>query len=238
MIRVVKLKPILAVLCIAFLSFMLCFSFNYIAKASKNSEYFKYTIVIDAGHGGWDGGTVGVKTGITEAEINLKISKKLKEYLSDFGFNVVLTRNNEDALGKNKTLDMEKRKQIINRVNPFAVISIHTNSFTDSSQFGTQVFYKQNNENSLNLATSIQEQMKLHLPNARDNANFGDYYMLECSNAISCIVECGFLSNENDESLLTDESYRNNVAYSIYSGIVKYLICNSSNQIAETKTNN
>ena len=238
MIRVVKLKPILAVIFIAFLSFMLCFSFNYIAQASKNSDYFKYTIVIDAGHGGWDGGTVGTKTGITEAEINLKISKKLKEYLSDFGFNVILTRNTNDALGKNKVEDMEKRKKIIDRANPFAVISIHTNSFTDSSEFGTQVFYKKDDENGKNLATSIQDQMKVHLSNARESANFGDYYMLECSNAISCIVECGFLSNENDESLLTKENYRNDVAYSIYSGVVKYLICNSSTQITETKTNN
>ena len=228
MIRVVKLKPILGVMAITFLSFILCLSFNYIASASKNNEYFKYTIVLDAGHGGWDGGCVGTTTGVTEAEINLQITKKLKEYLTNFGFNVVLTRNGDDALGKDKTSDMEKRKQIINRVNPFMVISIHANSFTDSSEYGTQTFYKQNNEKSKELADSIQEQMKVHLSNARENSNHGEYYMLECSSAISCIVECGFLSNSNDEELLNDEEYRNNVAYSIYSGIVKYLICSGS----------
>lgn len=230
MIRVVKLKPILAVMAIAFVSFLLCLSFNYIAIASKNNEYFKYTIVLDAGHGGWDGGCVGTKTGVTEAELNLKITKKLKEYLSNFGFNVILTRSGNDALGKDKQSDMEKRKQVIERVNPFMVISIHANSFTDSSEYGTQTFYEVDDEKSKVLADAIQEQMKINLSNARENSNHGEYYMLECSNAISCIVECGFLSNENDENLLNQEEYRNDVAYSIYSGIVKYLVCSGIQQ--------
>lgn len=224
MIRVVKLKPVLGVICVAVLSFLLCFSFNYIAKASKSSEYFKYTIVIDAGHGGWDGGCVGATSGITEAELNLKVAKKLKEYLSDFGFNVIMTRSGNDALGKDKISDMEKRKEIIDRVNPTMVVSIHMNSFSDSKEFGTQVYFEQGDEKGEALATSIQQQMKLLLSNARENANHGEYYILECSNAISCIVECGFLSNQNDEQLLNTEEYRNNLAYSIYSGIVKYLI--------------
>lgn len=224
MIRVVKLKPILAVMCIAFLSFLLCLSFNYISVASKNSEYFKYTIVLDAGHGGWDGGCVGVNTKITEAEVNLKITKKLKEYLSNFGFNVILTRSGNDALGKNKQSDMQKRKDIINRVHPFMVISIHANSFSDSSEFGAQAFYEVDDLDSKGLADAIQDQMKVHLANARENSNHGEYYMLECSNALSVIVECGFLSNPEDEAMLNNEEYRNNIAYSIYSGIVKYLI--------------
>lgn len=233
MIRVVKLKPILGIICIVIFSFVLCFSFNYIANASKNSDYFKYTIVLDAGHGGWDGGTTGTATGVTEAELNLEVTKLLEEYLSDFGFNVVLTRNGKDSLGKDKLSDMEKRKQIINRVNPTMVVSIHMNSFSDISQCGTQAFYTYGNAESEKLATSIQSQMKLLLENARENANHGEYYILECSDATSCIVECGFLSNPNDEALLNTKEYKQNLAYSIYSGIVKYLITSSTNIVEE-----
>ena len=224
MIRVIKLKPILAVIFIAIFSFLLCFSFNYIAKASNDSTYHTYTIVLDAGHGGWDGGCIGSTTNITEAELNLDVTKKLKEYLSDFGFNVVLTRTNNQALGKDKVSDMEKRKKIIDRVNPNMVVSIHMNSFTNGSERGTQAFYSEQSNSGKILAESIQGQMSSMLENARDNANHGEYYMLECSRATSVIVECGFLSNVEDETLLNNDEYRSRLAYSIYSGIVKYLI--------------
>lgn len=229
MIRVINLKPIIGIICIVVFGFILCFSFNYIAKASKDSKYFKYTIVLDAGHGGFDGGCVGKTTNVTEAELNLEVTKLLAEYLKDFGFNVVLTRSGKDALGKDKVADMEKRKGIINRVNPIMVVSIHMNSFTDPSESGVQTFYKENNVESQALAQSIQAQLQLSIENARESANHGDYYILDCSNATSCIVECGFLSNPNDEKLLNNKDYKKNLAYGIYSGIVKYLITSSAN---------
>ena len=223
MIRVIKLKPIIGIIIVVITSFVLCMCFNYIATATV-SEYFKYTIVIDPGHGGWDGGTIGAASGVTEAELNLKVSKLLKKHLENFGFNVILTRTSNTALGKNKVADMAKRKEIIESSRPIAVVSIHMNSFSDPSECGTQAFFEENDENSKILATSIQDQMKNLLPNARENANHGEYYILECSDITSCIVECGFLSNPNDEKLLNDSEYQNELAYSIYSGIVKYLI--------------
>lgn len=223
MIRVVKLKPIIGIICVVVLSFVLCMSFNYIANASV-SEYYKYTIVLDAGHGGWDGGCTGTATDVTEAELNLEVTKILKEYLEDFGFNVILTRSDSDALGKDKISDMEKRKEIIDKVSPTMVVSIHMNSFTDPSECGTQAYFEVDDIEGEKLASSIQDQMKLLLPNAREHANHGEYYILECSDTVSCIVECGFLSNPNDEALLNTEDYRESLAYSIYSGIVKYLI--------------
>lgn len=229
MIRVVKLKPILGIMFVVFLSFLFCLSFNYLASASKNSTFYKYTIVLDAGHGGIDGGCVGTNSGITEAELNLEVTKNLQDYLENFGFNVVLTRNGKDSLAKEKVADMEKRIDIINKVSPLMVVSIHMNSFSDQSQYGTQVYYENGDDPSQFLAESIQEQMTVHLPNARQNANHGEYYILEHTSAISCIVECGFLSNENDEALLLSEDYRKDLSYSIYSGIVKYLV--TSNQI-------
>lgn len=223
MIRVIKLKPIIGIICVVVFSFILCLSFNHIANASV-SEYYRYTIVIDPGHGGWDGGSIGTATEITEAELNLKVSKILKKYLENYGFNVILTRSSNLALGKNKVEDMEKRKQIIEKYNPTMVVSIHMNSFTDPSEYGTQAYYEDGDKSSKLLADSIQSQMTTILSNAREFANHGEYYILECSNIPTCIVECGFLSNPNDEALLNNEDYREKLAYSIYSGIVKYLI--------------
>jgi N-acetylmuramoyl-L-alanine amidase len=208
----------------------LCLSFNHIANASV-SEYFRYTIVIDPGHGGWDGGTVGSTSKVTEAELNLKVSKILKKYLENYGFNVILTRTSNLALGKNKIDDMEKRKQIIEKYNPTMVVSIHMNSFTDINEYGTQAYYENGDESSKLLADSIQSQMTKVLPNAREFANHGEYYILECSTIPTCIVECGFLSNPNDEALLNSEDYREKLAYSIYGGIVKYLIATEINII-------
>ena len=223
MIRVIKLKPIIGIICVVIISFVLCLSFNYIANASV-SEYYRYTIVIDPGHGGWDGGSVGTATGVTEAELNLKVSKILKKYLENYGFNVILTRTSDISLGKNKIEDMEKRKRIIEKYNPTMVISIHMNSFTDPSECGTQAYFEKGDNNSKLLADSIQSQMNVILPNAREFANHGEYYILECSDIPTTIVECGFLSNPNDEALLNTDEYRDKLAYSIYSGIIKYLI--------------
>ena len=223
MIRVIKLKPIIGIICVVIISFVLCLSFNYIANASV-SEYYRYTIVIDPGHGGWDGGSVGTATGVTEAELNLKVSKILKKYLENYGFNVILTRTSDISLGKNKIEDMEKRKRIIEKYNPTMVISIHMNSFTDPSECGTQAYFEKGDNNSKLLADSIQSQMNVILPNAREFANHGEYYILECSDIPTTIVECGFLSNPNDEALLNTDEYREKLAYSIYSGIIKYLI--------------
>ena len=223
MIRVIKLKPIIGIICVVIISFVLCLSFNYIANASV-SEYYRYTIVIDPGHGGWDGGSVGTATGVTEAELNLKVSKILKKYLENYGFNVILTRTSDISLGKNKIEDMEKRKRIIEKYNPTMVISIHMNSFTDPSECGTQAYFEKGDNNSKLLADSIQSQMNVILPNAREFANHGEYYILECSDIPTTIVECGFLSNPNDEALLNTDEYREKLAYSIYSGIIKFLI--------------
>ena len=223
MIRVIKLKPIIGIICVVIISFVLCLSFNYIANASV-SEYYRYTIVIDPGHGGWDGGSVGTATGVTEAELNLKVSKILKKYLENYGFNVILTRTSDISLGKNKIEDMEKRKRIIEKYNPTMVISIHMNSFTDPSECGTQAYFEKGDNNSKLLADSIQSQMNVILPNAREFANHGEYYILECSDIPTPLVECGFLSNPNDEALLNTDEYREKLAYSIYSGIIKYLI--------------
>lgn len=186
------------------------------------------TVVLDAGHGGIDGGSVGVSTGITEKELNLIYAKKVEKYLKAFGITVVQTRNNLDGLydstSKNlKESDMQKRASIISKVNPQAVISIHMNKYSDKSQKGAQVFYNEENNLSINLANCIRDELVKSINNARPLTLAGDYFMVKCSSCPSVIVECGFLSNPDEENLLQQESYQNKLAYSIFIGIVRYL---------------
>lgn len=187
-----------------------------------------YTIVIDAGHGGPDPGSIGYKTKVLESDLNLKISKMLKEKLEDAGINVVLTRNSDMALAEGrgkafKKRDMELRRNIIKETRPNMVISIHQNSFTNHTLKGAQVFYDKNSEISKTIAECIQASFKSNLDNANKCTSPGDYYMLKCSAAPSIIVECGFLSNAEEEQLLLSNSYQQKIVNSIFLGIMNFL---------------
>lgn len=186
-----------------------------------------YTIVIDAGHGGIDGGSVGKTTGKDENFLNLEYSKTFKKILESYNFNVIMTRSDLNGLyditaTNKKKSDMEKRKEIILNSNADLVISIHMNSFPLKSSKGAQCFYKSNDISSQTLASSIQEIFVKTLPNAKNSANTGDYFILNCSNIPSVIVECGFLSNAEEERLLVTEDYRNTVCTSIFIGILNF----------------
>ena len=187
-----------------------------------------YTLMIDAGHGGADGGTVGVTTGITESELNLKYAQKLTEYLENFGITVVNTRETMDGLYDEfdenyKQNDMQKRSDIINSSNAQLVLSIHMNKFTSSSENGAQVFFKEGSADSEKMATSIKTMLKANFENARELVLAGDYYILNCTDITGVIVECGFLSNPTEEQNLQNEEYMNKMCYSIYAGIINYL---------------
>ena len=187
----------------------------------------KYTVVIDAGHGGIDGGSVGKTTNVTEASLNLEYAICLKEMLSDYGFKVVMTRNDEnglyDPLASNKKKDdMKKRKKIVENSNADFVISIHMNSY-DSTSKGAQVFYGENDESSQALAGNIQKYFLKYLKDARKEIKVGDYYILNAIKSPSVLVECGYLSNPTEEKLLQTEEYKKEVCYSILLGIIEYL---------------
>ena len=199
----------------------------FIAKTAKASTYIS-TIVIDAGHGGIDGGSIGY-SGTIEKDINLEYSKTLKSMCSEFGFKVVMTRSNDSglyspfAVNKKKD-DMKKRKQIIERAKPDIVISIHMNSTKGNTSRGAQVFYNKENEHSIKLANSIQKQFQDKLIKPRKTSQSGDYYIINCTPYPSVIVECGFLSNKEEEKLLLTNDYKNNVCYSILCGIIYYMV--------------
>ena len=109
------------------------------------------------------------------------------------------------------------------------LISIHQNSFSTLSEKGAQAFYESTNELSINLSKSIQSQLINSLPNARENSNKGDYYLLKNKQIPCSIVECGFLSNPDEESLLITEEYQQKVAYAIFCGVINYINTYESN---------
>lgn len=197
-----------------------------IARASVRPK-LKYTIVIDAGHGGRDGGSIGVN-GSIEKELNLDYAKSLQKLLSKSGVKVIMTRNSDNGLysesADNKKLsDMRKRRDIINNACPDLVISVHMNSFPLDSCKGAKTFYQIGSEASFNAAKSIQNSLCYYIPNASKTIGAGDYYILNCTKYTSVLVECGFVSSPEEEKLLQSESYREEFVYSIYRGIMLYL---------------
>lgn len=238
----IKLKAVIAFILSLALSFATSI-FIYRSINATTTPKLNYTIVLDAGHGARDAGCSGVNTGAKESDINLEITLKLKTYLENFGFNVVLTRKDDSPLysanAKNcKKEDMEKREQIIKEAKADLVISIHQNSFPELTEKGAQCFFNPENESSYKLSNCIQTQLIKQIENARKAPNKGDYYILNITNDLPIsIVECGFLTNPDEEVLLCDSTYQNKLAYAIMCGIVDYFgIENTSSQLNDYYT--
>ena len=187
-------------------------------------------IVIDAGHGGVDGGVVGKSTGVKESDLNLEISYLLKDALTDMGFDVVLTRKTDAGLYGAATKgfkkrDMQKRKEIINECDPALIISIHQNYYPAQKYRGGQVFYRASHTRGESLAKAIQEQLNAlyEKEGAKPrSAMTGDYFLLNCTEAPSVIVECGFLSNAKDEELLCDKVWKRKLVSAIAGGVTAF----------------
>lgn len=186
------------------------------------------SIVLDAGHGGIDPGKVGVNN-VLEKDINLSIVLKLKELLEKHGFTIYLTRDSDQLLApanstSQKKEDMIARTEMVKEINPFFTVSIHQNSFPDSSVSGPQVFYYKDSMESATMAQVIQDVMNQQLEpvkNREPQAN-ANYYLLTRIPTPTVIVECGFLSNPTEADLLAQEEYQNRVAHAVYLGIVSY----------------
>ena len=190
-------------------------------------------IVLDAGHGGVDPGKVGVD-GQLEKDINLSIVMKLKDALendSELSAKVILTRTddsglyNEDSINK-KREDMKNRCEIIEENKPDLVVSIHQNSYHSSSVKGAQVFYYEKSEKGKLLANKIQGHLVTELSNGKkgrvEKAN-DNYFLILNVKCPAVIVECGFLSNEDEARLLVDEEYQKKITKAIVNGIRDYL---------------
>ncbi len=194
-------------------------------------------ILIDAGHGGIDGGAVGV-TGLVEKDVVLDIALRLRRLFKRAGVYVVMTREDDRDLADEsinnlygrKRNDLNKRVDMINKSDAVLFISIHANSFPESIWSGAQTFYPSGDEESVLLAQSIQGQLVADLgPNNR-KAKSAELYILENSKIPGVLVEVGFLSNPREEGLLKDPDYREKVAIAIRKGTERYLIENFETQ--------
>ena len=221
-----QLKVLSVVLAVVFglgIVMSVCF-----VKASKSSRVL--TVVIDAGHGGIDGGASGVITGVKEAEINLLVAKSLKNLYETNGYQVVMTRCDSDGLYGTtepgfKKRDLEKRIEIINSSNADFLISIHLNTYSSKSRRGAQAFFKKGNALSERLAKRIQGRINgLGVVPRTYDALGGDYYLLNESKMPSVIVECGFLSSPEDEKLLLSEDFRQKMAMAIFGGSIDAML--------------
>ena len=224
---VLKKSIIITVLAIIFAIVAIGVCAGALAVTAFKSEGDR-VVVIDAGHGGIDAGVVGRVTGVKESDINLAIAKQLKSYFSEAGFTVVMTRTSNGGLyglpnSGFKMRDMKKRKQIIEESSADMVISVHQNSCPLESRRGGQVFFNPDSECGKALADCIQSSLNnMKECVKKSSALAGDYYMLKCTESPSVIVECGFLTNGEDEKLLSSPDYQKSVAYAIFKGAVSY----------------
>ena len=191
------------------------------------------TIIVDAGHGGIDPGSMTDDQSVKEKDVNLKITKKVKELLEASGAMVILTRNDDTSLyteQAGKTIrqkyneNLKNRKKIIQESSADMFISIHLNKFQDSKYYGAQTFYPAGKEDDKQLATYIQGELKrvVDKTNNRKIKSTNDIYLIKDNEIPSTLIECGFLSNDKEAKLLNDEEYQDRIAWSIYVGIQKY----------------
>ena len=227
--NLLKNAGIALVCAIAVSSVIFCsFKIRTIADDAGLSPH-KTTVVIDAGHGGIDGGVSGISTGVKESFLNLEYSKCLYEILSEAGFDAVLTRPTGAGLYGTtakgfKKRDMKKRKEIIEKANADLVVSVHMNYCEIRSRRSAQTFYKKGHAGSERLAFCVQGKINEMTETVKKTSPLvGDYYILNCTEIPSVLVECGFLSNTEDERLLLTEEYRLTLCYAIYTGIASFL---------------
>ena len=195
---------------------------------NRSVQKARYCICIDSGHGGNDPGKIGV-AGTKEKEVNLAIALKLKKSLEKQNIRVVMTRTDDrnlaDANATNEKIsDMKQRVAKMNSEQPDAVISIHQNSYTDSSVKGAQVFYYSHSEEGKAAADVMQKAMlACNAENTRQAKANDTYYLLKRTEVPTIIVECGFLSNWKEAELLITEEYQDKIAGAICQGILDYL---------------
>ena len=189
------------------------------------------TIVVDAGHGKPDEGAES-STGTTEAETNLKIALKLQNLLEQSGSTVILTRSDENAiydydsktLRQKKISDIHNRVKIGNESSADIFVSIHLNKIPQQQYDGWQTFYNAQSSDGKKLAESIQKNLNdaIQKENNRVAKTIDNIYIIKYVEIPTTIVECGFLSNPEEEKLLLQDEYQDKLAWGIYNGIIDY----------------
>lgn len=223
---------ILTAILISFCIIMFSAFSNIVAHSSTDTIDNRPTIIIDAGHGGEDGGAE--IDGVLEKDINLNIANKLADILRLCGYTVTEIRDGDisvyedgaETLREKKVSDLHRRVEICNESDNNILVSIHQNKFENNVYSGAQVFYSVNHNDSMLLAEAVRNAVVSLLQNNNTRelkpAN-SDIYLLDNTVVPAIIVECGFLSNPEERSKLLDETYQSEMAYAISMGVLEYL---------------
>lgn len=202
---------------------------KYVASMRVRVQEAPPCVVIDAGHGGIDPGKVGIN-GALEKDINLQIALQVKEFLEANDIRVVMTRETDDGLydadaSNKKVQDMKRRVALIEEEAPVLTVSIHQNSYPEEYVHGAQVFYYNGSTGGQKLAEEIQAQLveKADPENKRQVKANDSYYLLKKTGVPIVIVECGFLSNQEEAEKLCTEEYQEKLAWAIHMGIIRHL---------------
>lgn len=188
------------------------------------------TLILDAGHGGEDGGAVGV-AGTTESRINLSVALRLEQLLEFCGYQTQMIRRSDisvytqgDTIAERKISDLKHRVELVNQIDPAILISIHQNHFSQEEYSGAQVFYS-----SVSGSKDLAEEIQITLRNTLDSNNkraakrADSVYLLEKTRCPAVLIECGFLSNSREEQLLKDSAYQKKISCAITCALTNYI---------------
>lgn len=207
------------------LTIPILFFTSFITLSITEVDVNPISIYIDPGHGGIDTGTSA--NGVHEAALNLEISKVLQEVLLKRGYQVYMTREDDSSLCQSekfiKKEDLNNRIDQINKSDCDLFISIHQNHYSNPIYKGAQVFYFSNNTLNQTLANSIQNVLKLRLNTKRNEKEISSIYLLKNITKAGCLIECGFMSNEEEFKKLNTKEYQFEISYAILEGIELYL---------------
>lgn len=204
---------------------------QYAVPAVKSARQ-EVVFVLDAGHGGIDGGCSSAD-GIPEKGINLNIMLYLRDFLETAGYHVEVTRDSDrsihdkgiEGIANQKSSDMDNRLAILNQYDNAVCVSIHQNQFTDPKYSGAQIFYAPTNDESESLAQMVQSQFCTFLQpdNTREIKECGKELFLcyYCKNPM-VMAECGFLSNPEEAARLCDAEYQKKVAFTLYAALQRW----------------
>jgi len=203
---------------------------NQAVTVFSDDRQSKPCVVIDAGHGGVDGGAVSC-TGVFESQINLQIALRLEDLMHLLGIRTVMIRNTDrsiythgNTIAAKKISDIKERVRIVNETPNAILVSIHQNHFQDSRYSGTQVFHNANRE-SISIAEQLQQNFRNYLcpTNKRQIKKTSGVYLMDHINCAGVLIECGFLSNPREESMLRNPEYQKRLISIIVATLSQYL---------------
>lgn len=225
------------IFCLLFLAFIFAvffFSESIYSNREKSVYTFPdgFTVIIDAGHGGEDGGATGAN-GILEKELNLTLAKMLCQRLDSEGINCVMTRSTDTLLydrsqdyeGRKKALDAKARIELAKKYPSAIFVSIHQNAFPVEKYSGFQVYYSENDGRSAILAKIFEDTVRTDLQpdnNRHAKSSDGKIYILDQITCPAVLLECGFISNIKECELLCSAEYQKKLVEILAKAVIEY----------------